>query len=54
MLDVMGEREIFIARELTKKFEEKIRGDISSILNRIEKKPLKGEIVIVIRGRSEK
>lgn len=53
MLDVMGEREIFIARELTKKFEEKIRGNISDILDRIEKRPLKGEIVVVIRGRGE-
>jgi 16S rRNA (cytidine1402-2'-O)-methyltransferase len=50
MLEVMGEREILIARELTKKFEEKIRGDVSSILDRIEKKPLKGEMVVVIRG----
>ena len=54
MLDVMGEREIFIARELTKKFEEKIRGNISDILDRIEKRPLKGEIVVVIRGRGER
>lgn len=53
MLDVMGEREIFVARELTKKFEEKIRGNISDILDRIEKRPLKGEIVVVIRGRGE-
>ncbi len=53
MLDVMGEREIFVARELTKKFEEKIRGNISNILDRIEKRPLKGEIVVVIRGRGE-
>ncbi len=51
MLEVMGEREIFIGRELTKKFEEKIRGNITGILNRIEKKPPKGEMVIVIRGR---
>jgi len=50
MLDVMGEREIFVGRELTKKFEEKIRGDISAILDRIEQKPLKGEMVVVIRG----
>jgi|GEM_PF-4955026 len=50
MLEIMGEREIFIARELTKKYEEKIRGDISIILDRIDKKPLKGEMVVVIRG----
>ena len=53
MLDVMGEREIFVARELTKKFEEIFRGNISNILDIIEKRPLKGERVVVIRGRGE-
>lgn len=51
MVEIMGEREIFIGRELTKKFEEKIRGNASEILQRIENKPLKGELVIVIRGK---
>jgi 16S rRNA (cytidine1402-2'-O)-methyltransferase len=51
MREVLGEREIFIGRELTKKFEEKIRGNASAILEKIESRPLKGELVIVIRGK---
>ena len=51
MLEVIGDREIFIGRELTKKFEDKIRGNISTILEGIEKTHLRGEMVIVIRGR---
>jgi len=51
MREILGEREVFIGRELTKKFEEKIRGDISDILDRIESKPLKGEFVVVVSGK---
>ena len=51
MLESFGDREIFIGRELTKKFEEKIRGNLSEILENIKKKPLKGEMVIVVRGK---
>lgn len=53
MREILGEREIFIGRELTKKFEEKIRGNISGILDEMGKKQLKGELVVVIRGKKE-
>jgi 16S rRNA (cytidine1402-2'-O)-methyltransferase len=44
----MPEKEIVIARELTKKFEEFIRGTPQQVLDIISKKKLKGEIVILI------
>jgi 16S rRNA (cytidine1402-2'-O)-methyltransferase len=50
LLETLGDRDIFLGRELTKKFEEKIRGKISEVLLLIEKRNLKGEIVIVIPG----
>jgi 16S rRNA (cytidine1402-2'-O)-methyltransferase len=50
MLDVFGDREIFIGRELTKKFEEKWRGTVSIILKNIEDRTIKGEIIVVVRG----
>ena len=55
MLDVYGNRNISIMRELTKTFEEILLSDLESIssilLKRIEKNiPLKGEVVIVIEG----
>jgi 16S rRNA (cytidine1402-2'-O)-methyltransferase len=53
MLEVLGDREIFIGRELTKKFEERIHGTVSQILDKFEKTPPKGEMVIVIRGKQE-
>lgn len=50
MLDVFDDREIFIGRELTKKFEEKWRGTISVVLKNIEDRTIKGEIIVVVRG----
>lgn len=48
MLEVFGDRYICLARELTKKFEELIRGKISEILK--DQNLLKGEMVIVVSG----
>jgi 16S rRNA (cytidine1402-2'-O)-methyltransferase len=50
MQEVLGDREIFVGRELTKKFEEKLRGRISEILTALEGRNIKGEIVIVVSG----
>ncbi len=52
ILDHFGDRRIVIARELTKKFEEFIRGSLSDVLERIADKKLKGEIVLMIEGNS--
>ncbi len=48
MLKVFGNRDIVIARELTKKYEEYIRGTLEEIVNSITE--LKGEIVIIVKG----
>jgi 16S rRNA (cytidine1402-2'-O)-methyltransferase len=50
MLEALGDREIFMGRELTKKFEEKIRGKISEVILQVENRNLKGEIVLVVPG----
>lgn len=47
LYEVYGERNIVVARELTKKFEEIIRGTTLSLLEMGE---IKGEIVIVVEG----
>jgi len=49
MLDVLGDRNISISREITKKFETIYRGKISEIKKLI---PEKGEFVIVVEGFS--
>ncbi|VWL85387.1 16S rRNA (cytidine(1402)-2'-O)-methyltransferase [Oceanivirga miroungae] len=46
----LGNRYVVIARELTKIYEEVIRGDVSSLIEKLEKKPIKGEIVLIIEG----
>jgi len=48
MLEVFGNRYVVVARELTKKFEEYIRGKLSDIIKECEN--LKGEIVVIVEG----
>lgn len=50
-LEVFGNRKICLARELTKKHEEFLRGTISEILEVCD--DLKGEMVIVMEGYNE-
>ena len=54
MLDVWGERKIVIARELTKKYEEIIRGNLSQVITEINTKEIKGEITLVVQGGIKK
>ena len=50
-----GERRVAVVRELTKKFEEVVRGTISEVLATLKKKEPRGEYVLVIEGnRGEK
>ena len=51
MLDILGNRNISISREITKKFEEIYRGTIKEVIE--ETKEIKGEIVIVVSGNKE-
>lgn len=50
MYDVFGDRNISISREISKKYEEIYRGNISSIMNEIGEP--KGEFVIVVSGNN--
>jgi 16S rRNA (cytidine1402-2'-O)-methyltransferase len=44
------EREVVLARELTKKFEEFLRGKPADLLALAQKHPLKGEFVVLVEG----
>ena len=45
-----GDREIMVARELTKKFEEHVGNDIDSAINFFRDKEVIGEITLIIKG----
>lgn len=51
MLEVLGDRNICVAREITKKFESIYRGKISDLIKSNEE--LKGEFVIVVEGSND-
>ena len=52
--EVLGDREIVLTRELTKAYEEVLRGKVSEIQEQIAARPLKGEITLVVSGRTRK
>lgn len=45
------DRQVSVSRELTKLFEETVRGTIKEVLDHYTNKPPKGEIVIVVSGK---
>jgi 16S rRNA (cytidine1402-2'-O)-methyltransferase len=54
LLEILGNREIALARELTKKFEEVLRGTISQVLQKVGEGRIRGEITLVVAGKGRK
>lgn len=54
MLDVFGDREAAVARELTKKFEETLRGCLSELITEMTRKERQGEMVVLVAGKGRK
>lgn len=52
--DVLGERQVAVARELTKVFEEVKRGPVSGLIAEMEGSDVKGEITLLVQGAGEK
>jgi 16S rRNA (cytidine1402-2'-O)-methyltransferase len=50
---ILGDRPVVVAREMTKVFEEFIRGTVTEVLEKIGKKTVKGEITLVVGGNRE-
>ncbi|GGA70802.1 16S rRNA (cytidine(1402)-2'-O)-methyltransferase [Ornithinibacillus halotolerans] len=50
---VLGNRQIAIARELTKRFEEYVRGTLEELIDWANDNEPKGEFCIVVEGRKE-
>jgi 16S rRNA (cytidine1402-2'-O)-methyltransferase len=51
--EVFPDRTIVLARELTKKFEEFLRGTPAELLERLRKRSLKGEFVVLVAPAAE-
>lgn len=53
LLKILGDRKVALARELTKIYEEVVRGNISDIIKLLEDRGLKGEVTLIISGKDE-
>lgn len=54
MLEALGNRQIVLCRELTKKFEEFLRGTIEDALEWATTEEIKGEFVLILEGSTIK
>jgi 16S rRNA (cytidine1402-2'-O)-methyltransferase len=50
--DLYAGRQVVLAREVTKKFEEYLRGTPAELLEVLKKRPLKGEFVVLVAGEA--
>src|SRR4030065_410516 len=53
MEEIFGERKAAVIKEISKIYEEVIRGNISEVFRTLEKTTIAGEYVIVMGGRAE-
>jgi 16S rRNA (cytidine1402-2'-O)-methyltransferase len=51
--DVLGDRNVVVSREMTKVFEEIMRGTVGEVLNQLQGRVVKGEVTLVIEGRGK-
>ncbi|MCQ9626263.1 MAG: 16S rRNA (cytidine(1402)-2'-O)-methyltransferase [Cetobacterium sp.] len=49
----IGIREVVIVREITKIYEEILRGTTTELIEKLSKNPVKGEIVLLIKGNEK-
>lgn len=51
--EILGDRKVVVARELTKVYEEFLRGRIAEVRDLLKEKGIKGEFVLLIEGKDE-
>ncbi len=54
LIKTLGNREISICREMTKKFEEIISGRLEDVFSKLKSRNLKGEIVLVVGAQENR
>ena len=50
MQQILGERMIVIAREVSKVYEEFLRGTVSEVIRQLAGRDVKGEVTVVVHG----
>ena len=53
MLEILGDREVVLARELTKLYEEFLRGKLSELIAQLEERDIRGEVAILVTPAGE-
>jgi 16S rRNA (cytidine1402-2'-O)-methyltransferase len=53
LLEVCGDRQIVVARELTKLYEEFVRGSVTEVLASFAHREVKGEVVLLVAPATE-
>ncbi len=48
--EILGDREIVLAREISKIHEEFLRGPVSEVMQRLAEGEIRGEVTLVVRG----
>lgn len=51
--EILGDRDVVVAREITKLYEELLRGKISTVIDALQGRQLKGEIVLLVSPSAE-
>ncbi|MEE8075398.1 MAG: 16S rRNA (cytidine(1402)-2'-O)-methyltransferase [Candidatus Binatia bacterium] len=54
LLEVLGEREMVLGREMTKLHEEFIRGSVSELAGQAKVKEWRGEMTLVVEGKKDR
>lgn len=51
--ETLGNRRVVIARELTKLYEEILRGTVSELISSVKERTIKGEITLIVAGKEK-
>jgi 16S rRNA (cytidine1402-2'-O)-methyltransferase len=51
--EILGDRDVVVAREITKLYEELLRGKVSTVIDALQGRQLKGEIVLLVSPSAE-
>jgi 16S rRNA (cytidine1402-2'-O)-methyltransferase len=50
--ELLGEREVVVSREITKFYEEFLRGPAGAVITELGEKVVRGEVTLIVAGRS--